>query len=73
MRIQQKKPKPSIQVYKMLIHTPRNAAETMTNVPDAFRLFLDIEAQVGDGEDDEEYGDGQGPGELIPVISMSAR
>jgi hypothetical protein len=42
----------------------------MNNVPDAVRRFLDIEAQVGDEEDDDGYGDGP-PGKLTPVLPMS--
>jgi hypothetical protein len=42
------------------------------NILDAVRHFLDIEAQVGNEEDDNGYGDGP-PGELILVyFSMSA-
>jgi hypothetical protein len=43
----------------------------MNNIPDAVRRFLDIEAQVGDEEDDDGYGDGP-PGKLTPALPMSA-
>ena len=42
------------------------------NLQDAVRRFLDIEAQVGNEEEDDGYGDGP-PVELILVyFSMSA-
>jgi hypothetical protein len=42
------------------------------NILDVVHHFLDIEAQVGNKEDDDRYGDGP-PGELILVyFSMSA-
>jgi hypothetical protein len=60
----------------MLISTHRklkNVGEAMTNnVPDVVCHFLDIEAQVGSKEeDDDKYGDGP-LGELTLVFSMSA-
>jgi hypothetical protein len=47
--------------------------EAMTNnVPSMVRRFLDIEAQVGNEEDNDEDGDHGLPGELTLVFSMSA-
>jgi hypothetical protein len=43
----------------------------MNNVPDVVRRFLDMEAQVGNEEDDDGYGDGP-PGKLTPALPMSA-
>ena len=55
-----------------LIGKLRNVAEAMVNdVPDRVCHFLDIEAQVGSKEDDDESGD-EPPGELTLVFSMSA-
>jgi hypothetical protein len=49
----------------------RNVAEAMTNnVPDVVHHFLNIEAQVGDEEDDDGYGDGP-LGKLTPALPMS--
>jgi hypothetical protein len=51
----------------------RNIAEAMpNNVPSTVRCFLDIEAQMGDEEDDDAYGDDGLPGESTLVFSMSA-
>jgi hypothetical protein len=44
----------------------------MNNVPSTVRRFLDIEAQVGNEEDNDEDGDHGLPGELTLVFSMSA-
>ena len=44
----------------------------MTNVPDTFRHFLDLEAQVDNEEDDGGYGDKLESGESTLVFSMSA-
>ena len=44
----------------------------MTNVPDMFRHFLHLEAQVDNEEDDGGYGDELESGESTLVFSMSA-
>jgi hypothetical protein len=50
----------------------RNVAEAMpNNVPSTVCHFLDIEAQVGDKEDDDAYGDNGLPGESTLVFSIS--
>jgi hypothetical protein len=44
----------------------------MNNVPDVVHRFLNIEAQVGDKEDDDGYGDGPPiASKLTPALSMS--
>ena len=44
----------------------------MTNMPDVFRRFLDLEAEVDDEEDGDEHGDQLGPGEFSLASPMNA-
>jgi hypothetical protein len=71
--INTKNSKSSIKSIQKLISAHRKLRNVamMNNVPDAVRCFLDIEAQVGDEEDDDGYGDGP-PGKLTPALPTSA-